>query len=89
VITDFGIDTNTIVFDLTGASAFTSLGSAVLGTTTYSGAIAGGYLTYSGGVLSYDADGSAGSTFSPLAIVTLTGTLTPILSDTNVLFQAL
>jgi Ca2+-binding RTX toxin-like protein len=89
VITDFGIDTNTIVFDLTGASAFTSLGSAVLGTTTYSGAIAGGYLTYSGGVLSYDADGSAGSTFSPLAIVTLTGTITPTLSDTNVLFQAL
>jgi hypothetical protein len=87
VITDFGIDTNTIVFDLTGASAFTSLGSAVLGTTTYSGAIAGGYLTYSGGVLSYDADGSAGSTFSPLAIVTLTGS--PTLSNTNVLFQNL
>jgi Ca2+-binding RTX toxin-like protein len=87
VITDFGIDTNTIVFDLTGASAFTSLGSAVLGTTTYSGAIAGGYLTYSGGVLSYDADGSAGSTFSPLAIVSLTGS--PVLSNTNVLFQNL
>jgi Ca2+-binding RTX toxin-like protein len=87
VITDFGIDTNTIVFDLTGASAFTSLGSGALGTTTYTGAIAGGYLTYSGGVLSYDADGSAGSTFSPLAIVSLTGS--PVLSNTNVLFQNL
>ncbi|MFN7906531.1 MAG: Ig-like domain-containing protein [Microcystis sp.] len=86
VITGFN---DTIVFDITGASAFTSLGSGALGTTTYTGAIAGGYLTYSGGVLSYDADGSAGSTFSPLAIVTLTGTLTPTLSDTNVLFQAL
>ena len=85
VITDFGIDT--IVFNTTGASAFTSLGSGALGTTTYTGAIAGGYLTYSGGVLSYDADGSAGSTFSPLAIVTLTGS--PILSNTNVLFQNL
>ncbi|MBE8992811.1 Ig-like domain-containing protein [Microcystis aeruginosa] len=86
VITGFN---DTIVFDITGASAFTALGSGALGTTTYTGAIAGGYLTYSGGVLSYDADGSAGSTFSPLAIITLTGTLTPILSDTNVLFQAL
>jgi Ca2+-binding RTX toxin-like protein len=85
VITDFGIDT--IVFNTTGASAFTSLGSGALGTTTYTGAIAGGYLTYSGGVLSYDADGSAGSTFSPLAIVTLTGS--PALSNTNVLFQNL
>jgi Ca2+-binding RTX toxin-like protein len=86
VITGFN---DTIVFDITGASAFTSLGSGALGTTTYTGAIAGGYLTYSGGVLSYDADGSAGSTFSPLAIVTLTGTLTPTLSDTRVLFQNL
>ncbi|MCA2703313.1 MAG: calcium-binding protein [Microcystis sp. M179S2] len=86
VITNFN---DTIVFDITGASAFTSLGSVSLGTTTYTGAIAGGYLTYSGGVLSYDADGSAGSTFSPLAIVTLTGTLTPTLSDTKVLFQNL
>ncbi|WP_287107324.1 Ig-like domain-containing protein, partial [Microcystis sp. M_OC_Ca_00000000_S217Cul] len=86
VITGFN---DTIVFDITGASAFTALGSGALGTTTYTGAIAGGYLTYSGGVLSYDADGSAGSTFSPLAIVTLTGTLTPTLSDTKVLFQAL
>ncbi|NCR76680.1 MAG: calcium-binding protein [Microcystis aeruginosa K13-06] len=86
VITGFN---DTIVFDITGASAFTSLGSGALGTTTYTGAIAGGYLTYSGGVLSYDADGSAGSTFSPLAIVTLTGTLTPTLSDTKVLFQNL
>lgn len=87
VITDFGIDANTIVFDITGASAFTALGSVSLGTTTYNGAITGGYLTYSGGLLSYDADGSAGSTFSPLAIVKLTGS--PGLSDTNVLFQAL
>ncbi|MCZ8104610.1 MAG: Ig-like domain-containing protein, partial [Burkholderiales bacterium] len=86
VITSFN---DTIVFDITGASAFTSLGSGALGTTTYTGAIAGGYLTYSGGVLSYDADGSAGSTFSPLAIVSLTGTLTPTLSDTKVLFQNL
>jgi Ca2+-binding RTX toxin-like protein len=86
VITSFN---DTIVFDITGASAFTSLGSVSLGTTNYTGAIAGGYLTYSGGVLSYDADGSAGSTFSPLAIVTLTGTLTPTLSDTKVLFQNL
>ena len=86
VITGFN---DTIVFDITGASAFTALGSGALGTTTYTGAIAGGYLTYSGGVLSYDADGSAGSTFSPLAIVTLTGTLTPTLSNTNVLFQNL
>ncbi|WP_044034884.1 calcium-binding protein, partial [Microcystis aeruginosa] len=84
VITGFN---DTIVFDITGASAFTSLGSGALGTTTYTGAIAGGYLTYSGGVLSYDADGSAGSTFSPLAIVTLTGS--PTLSNTNVLFQNL
>ncbi|NCS79032.1 MAG: calcium-binding protein [Microcystis aeruginosa K13-07] len=90
VITDFGTsagNTDTIVFDITGASAFTSLGSGALGTTTYTGAIAGGYLTYSGGVLSYDADGSAGSTFSPLAIVSLTGS--PVLSNTNVLFQNL
>ncbi|MFM8297628.1 MAG: calcium-binding protein, partial [Microcystis aeruginosa] len=86
VITGFN---DKIVFDITGASAFTALGSGALGTTTYTGAIAGGYLTYSGGVLSYDADGSAGSTFTPLAIVTLTGTLTPTLSDTKVLFQAL
>jgi len=64
VITGFN---DKIVFDITGASAFTALGSGALGTTTYTGAIAGGYLTYSGGVLSYDADGSAGSTFSPLA----------------------
>ncbi|MBE9263492.1 calcium-binding protein [Microcystis sp. LEGE 00066] len=84
VITGFN---DTIVFDITGASAFTALGSGALGTTTYTGAIDGGYLTYSGGVLSYDADGSAGSTFSPLAIVTLIGS--PTLSDTNVLFQAL
>ena len=92
VITNFSTsagDTDTIVFDITGAGTFTSLGSGALGTTTYTGAIAGGYLTYSGGVLSYDADGSAGSTFSPLAIITLTGALTPTLSDTNVLFQAL
>jgi hypothetical protein len=34
VITDFGIDTNTIVFDITGASAFYVLGSVSLGTTT-------------------------------------------------------
>ena len=86
VITSFN---DTIVFDITGASAFTSLGSVSLGTTNYTGAIAGGYLTYSGGVLSYDADGSAGSTFTPLAIVSLTGTLTPTLSNTNVLFQNL
>ncbi|MFN7218317.1 Ig-like domain-containing protein, partial [Microcystis sp.] len=89
VITDFGIDANTIVFDITGASAFTSLGSVSLGTTNYTDALAAGYLIYSGGVLSYDADGSAGSTFSPLAIVSLTGTLTPTLSNTNVLFQNL
>jgi len=90
VITNFSAisgDTDTIVFDITGASAFTALGNGALGTTTYTGAIDGGYLTYSGGVLSYDADGSAGSTFSPLAIVTLTGS--PILSNTNVLFQNL
>jgi Ca2+-binding RTX toxin-like protein len=87
VIADFGIDANTIVFDTTGASAFTSLGSVSLGTTNYTDALAAGYLTYSGGVLSYDADGSAGSTFSPLAIVTLTGS--PTLSNTNVLFQNL
>ncbi|TRU04378.1 MAG: calcium-binding protein [Microcystis aeruginosa Ma_MB_F_20061100_S19] len=90
VITNFSAssgDTDTIVFNTTGASAFTSLGSVSLGTTNYTGAIAGGYLTYSGGVLSYDADGSAGSTFSPLAIVTLTGS--PTLSNTNVLFQNL
>ena len=89
VITDFGIDANTIVFDITGASAFTSLGSVSLGTTNYTDALAAGYLIYSGGVLSYDADGSAGSTFTPLAIVSLTGTLTPTLSNTNVLFQNL
>ena len=90
VITNFSAisgDTDTIVFDITGASAFTALGNGALGTTTYTGAIDGGYLTYSGGVLSYDADGSAGSTFSPLAVVTLTGS--PILSNTNVLFQNL
>ncbi|MCZ8306713.1 MAG: Ig-like domain-containing protein [Microcystis sp. LE19-98.1E] len=90
VITNFSAisgDTDTIVFDITGASAFTALGNGALGTTTYTGAIAGGYLTYSGGVLSYDADGSAGSTFTPLAIVTLTGS--PALSNTNVLFQNL
>ncbi|MCZ8119132.1 MAG: Ig-like domain-containing protein [Microcystis sp. LE18-22.4A] len=86
VITSFN---DTIVFDITGASAFTSLGSVSLGTTNYTDALAAGYLIYSGGVLSYDADGSAGSTFSPLAIVTLTGTLTPTLSDTKVLFQNL
>ncbi|MBD2291897.1 calcium-binding protein [Microcystis wesenbergii FACHB-1317] len=84
VITGFN---DTIVFDITGASAFTALGNGALGTTTYTGAIAGGYLTYSGGVLSYDADGSAGSTFSPLAIVTLTGS--PTLTNSNVLFQNL
>ena len=89
VITDFGIDANTIVFDITGASAFTSLGSVSLGTTNYTDALAAGYLIYSGGVLSYDANGSAGSTFTPLAIVSLTGTLTPTLSNTNVLFQNL
>ncbi|MFN7512798.1 Ig-like domain-containing protein [Microcystis sp.] len=92
VITNFSAisgDTDTIVFNTTGASAFTSLGSVSLGTTNYTDALAAGYLTYSGGVLSYDADGSAGSTFSPLAIVTLTGTLTPTLSDTKVLFQNL
>ncbi len=90
VITNFSAisgDTDTIVFNTTGASAFTSLGSVSLGTTNYTDALAAGYLTYSGGVLSYDADGSAGSTFSPLAIVTLTGS--PTLSNTNVLFQNL
>ncbi len=90
VITNFSAisgDTDTIVFNTTGASAFTSLGSVSLGTTNYTDALAAGYLTYSGGVLSYDADGSAGSTFSPLAIITLTGS--PTLSNTNVLFQNL
>ncbi len=79
--------TDTIVFDTIGASAFTSLGNAALGTTTYSAGLAGGYLVYSGGVLSYDPDGSAGSTFAPLAIVALNGT--PTLSNSNVLFQDL
>jgi Ca2+-binding RTX toxin-like protein len=84
VITDFNSNgTDTIVFDTTGTSAFTALGSV----GNYSAAISAGYLTYNSGVLSYDADGSAGSTFSPLAIVTLTGT--PTLSNTNVLFQAI
>lgn len=78
---------DTIVFDITGASAFTSLGNAALGTTTYSAGLAGGFLVYSGGVLSYDHDGSAGSTFAPLPIVALNGT--PTLSNSNVLFQNL
>jgi Ca2+-binding RTX toxin-like protein len=88
VITDFGTSgTDTIVFDTTGASAFTAFAAYSGSTTGYTDALAAGYLTYSGGVLSYDADGSAGSTFSPLAIVTLTGS--PTLTNSNVLFQNL
>ncbi len=88
VITDFSTSgTDTIVFDTTGASAFTAFAAYSGSTTGYTDALAAGYLTYSGGVLSYDADGSAGSTFSPLAIVTLTGS--PTLTNSNVLFQNL
>jgi Ca2+-binding RTX toxin-like protein len=94
-ITDFGTsgrDNDVIVFDTTGFAsgtggqfAFSNLGSVALGTTNYTGAIAGGYLTYSGGVLSYDHDGSTGTAWSAIAVVTLTGT--PTLRNTNVLFQ--
>ncbi|MDY7049198.1 MAG: calcium-binding protein, partial [Microcystis panniformis WG22] len=78
---------DTLVFDITGTGAFTSLAPYSGSPTGYTDALAAGYLTYSGGVLSYDADGSAGSTFSPLAIITLTGV--PTLTNTNVLFQNL
>jgi Ca2+-binding RTX toxin-like protein len=87
-ITDFignGDTANVIVFDTVGPSAFTSLGSP--GAINYSNAIANGFLTYNADVLSYDADGSAGTTFTPLPIVTLTGT--PTLNNTRVLFQNL
>jgi Ca2+-binding RTX toxin-like protein len=86
-ITDFvaggGDNANVIVFDTVGPSAFTSLGSGLA--TTYSTASANGFFTYSGNILSYDADGSAGTTFAPIPIVTLTGT--PTLNNARVLFQ--
>ena len=88
LITDFvanGDTNNQIIFDTGGPSAFTSLGSGAA--STYTEAIASGFLTYSSGVLSYDADGSAGNLFSPLVIAILLGA--PQLNNTRVQFQNL
>jgi Ca2+-binding RTX toxin-like protein len=88
LITDFvanGDTNNQIIFDTDGPSAFTSLGSGAA--STYTQAIASGFLTYSSGVLSYDADGSAGNLFSPLVIAILLGA--PQLNNTRVQFQNL